>query len=205
MQEKIGFDINGFIKIVDIDSNEIILDKKNKIHYENISEAIANTLAGKGKGQLFKMVFGNGGSSVDASGTITYLPPNVVGQNSTLYAQTYEKVINDLSALNLDNAQNRMSISHIPGKLYTDIVIECTLDYGEPADQMAFDNGINLNTPYTFDEMGLVVNFGQNSNGDDISRMVSHAVFHPVLKSLNKRFKIYYTIRIQSLTSMVTI
>jgi hypothetical protein len=205
MIEKTGFEIEGFIKIIDEDSGEVVLDKKNKIHYENISEAIANTLSGKGKGQLFKMAFGNGGSSIDASGTITYLPPNVIGQNAALYAKTYDKIINDFSSLNLDSSQNRMTVTHVPGKVYTDIVIECTLDYGEPTDQMAFDNAINLNTTYTFDEMGLIANFGQDSSGADITRLISHAVFHPVQKALNKRFKIYYTIRIQSLTAMVTI
>ena len=72
--------IEGFVKIHDPNSGEIFVDKKNAIHYENISIALAQTLADREIGYIYSMAFGNGGSSVDPTGVITYLPPNTTGQ-----------------------------------------------------------------------------------------------------------------------------
>ena len=81
--------IEGFIKIHDPNTGEVLVDKKNAIHYENISYAMAQTLSNRtsaqGGGWIYAMAFGNGGSSVDPTGIITYLPPNTVGQNANLY------------------------------------------------------------------------------------------------------------------------
>ena len=87
--------ISGHIKIFDPNTDEVIVDKRNAIHYENISEALANSLANKTVGQIYSMAFGNGGSSVDPTGVITYLPPNTTGQNANLYNPTYAKVVDD--------------------------------------------------------------------------------------------------------------
>ena len=88
--------IEGFVKIHDPKSGEIIVDKKNAIHYENISiamaEALSNRTLAQGGGWIYEMAFGNGGSAVDPTGVITYLPPNTTGQNADLYNQTYAKV-----------------------------------------------------------------------------------------------------------------
>ena len=37
--------VQGFLKIYDPHSGEVFVDKKNAIHYENISICMANTLA----------------------------------------------------------------------------------------------------------------------------------------------------------------
>ena len=197
--------IEGFVKISDPVTGEIYVDKKNAIHYENMSESIADTLSNRGYGGIFKMAFGNGGASIDSTGIITYLPPNTTGQNAALYNQTYEKIVDDTSVLNTDPARNKMVVSHVIGKVYSDIVIQCLLDYGEPSGQSAFDNSTQLESTYTFDEIGLLADYGTDTAGNDQTRLLTHVIFHPVQKSLNRQIQIDYTVRIQSLTNLVTI
>jgi hypothetical protein len=194
--------IEGFVKITDPATGEVLVDKKNAIHYENISIAMARTLsnrtAAQGGGWIYAMAFGNGGSAVDPTGVITYLPPNTTGQNATLYNETYAKVVDDNAAGDLDPANNYMTVLHTSGQPYTDIVVTCTLDYGEPSGQQAFDNSTNFNGEYVFDELGLQT-FG--SSASDLM-LITHVIFHPVQKSLNRQIQIDYTLRIQTLTNL---
>jgi hypothetical protein len=201
----VTYKIEGFIKITDPNSGEVLVDKRNSINYENISEAMADTLSGRGYGEIYQMAFGNGGASVADTGVITYLPPNTTGQNAALYNQTYAKIVNDTSVFNLDPTRNKMTVYHTSGNVYTDIVVQCLLDYGEPAGQAAFDNSTQTDSSYIFDELGLLANYGTDSSGNVITRLLTHVIFHPVQKSLNRQIQISYTIRIQSLTNLVTI
>ena len=190
--------ISGHIKIFDPNSGEVIVDKRNAIHYENISESLANSLANKTVGQIYQMSFGNGGSSVDPTGVITYLPPNTTGQNADLYNQTYSKVVDDNSASNTDPTRNKLTVLHTAGTVYTDILVSCLLDYGEPSGQAAFDNTTDFNGDYVFDELGLKT---WNGSTTDL-RLITHVIFHPVQKSLNRQIQIDYTVRIQTLTNL---
>jgi hypothetical protein len=190
--------IEGFIKITDPNTGEILVDKKNAINYENISIAMANTLSDQGLGWIYTMAFGNGGSAVDPTGVITYLPPNVTGQNASLYNETYAQVVDQNSAANLDPANNKMSVLHTSGNPYTDILVSCLLDYGQPSGQQAFDNSTNFNGEYVFDELGLQCWNGSATN----LFLITHVIFHPVQKSLNRQIQIDYTLRIQTLTNL---
>ena len=201
----LSYKVEGFLKIYDPNDGEVFVEKKNAINYENMSEAIADTLSSRGYGEIYQMAFGNGGASVDQTGVITYLPPNVTGQNAALYNQTYAKIVDDTSVFNLDPTRNKMTVFHTTGNLYTDIVVQCLLDYGEPAEQAAFDNSTQTDSAYIFDELGLLANYGTDPNGNVITRLLTHVIFHPVQKSLNRQIQIDYTIRIQSLTNLVTI
>ena len=190
--------IEGFVKIHDPINGEVFVDKKNAIHYENISVAMAQTLSDRNLGYIYSMAFGNGGSSVDPTGVITYLPPNTVGQNADLYNQTYSKVVNDNLAADTDPANNKMTVLHTAGNVYTDILVSCLLDYGEPPEQQAFDNSTNVNGEFVFDELGL-----KSWNGAvDNLRLITHVIFHPVQKSLNRQIQIDYTLRIQTLSNI---
>jgi hypothetical protein len=190
--------IQGFVKISDPKTGHVFVDKKNAIHYENMSRSLAESLANRNTGYIYEMAFGNGGSTVDATGVITYLPPNTVNQNADLYNQTYAKIVDDNSAANPDPSRNYLTVVHIPGRVYTDIVVTCLLDYGEPSDQQAFDNSTNFNGEYVFDEIGL-----KTWQGQDLPlRLVTHVIFHPVQKSLNRQIQIEYTVRIQTLTNL---
>lgn len=201
----LSYKVEGFIKIHDPNNGEIFVDKKNAINYENMSIAMADTLSSRGYGEIYEMAFGNGGASVSDTGVITYLPPNVTGQNAALYNQTYAKIVDDTSVFNLDPTRNKMTVSHTTGKYYTDILVQCLLDYGEPAGQAAFDNSTQTNSSYIFDELGLLANYGTDSSGAIITKLLTHVIFHPVQKSLNRQIQIDYTVRIQSLTNLVTI
>ena len=208
MNINLGFSVNGHITITDVTDKEnhiVLVDKDNAINYENMSEAIADSLSSRGYGEIYQMAFGNGGASVDETGVITYLPPNTTGQNAALYNQTYAKVVDDTSLFNTDPTRNKMTVYHTTGKVYTDIVVQCLLDYGEPAGQAAFDNSTQTDSSYIFDELGLLANYGTDENGNVITRLLTHVIFHPVQKSLNRQIQIDYTVRIQSLTNLVTI
>ena len=198
--ENSGILIQGHLKIFDPNSKEVMVDKRNAIHYENFSNSLAQAMANKDKGYIYQMAFGNGGSSVDTTGVITYLPPNVTGQNADLYNQTYQKVVDDTSSANTDTTRNKLTVLHTSGKVYTDILVSCLLDYGEPSGQQAFDNSTNLDGDYVFDELGLKTWQGSTSDLD----LVTHVVFHPVQKSLNRQIQIDYTVRIQTLTNLST-
>jgi hypothetical protein len=201
----LSYKVDGFLKVYDPNDGEVFVDKHNAINFETMSEAIADTLSSRGYGEIYQMAFGNGGASVDATGVITYLPPNVTGQNAALYNQTYAKIVDDTSVFNLDPTRNKMTVFHTTGKVYTDILVQCLLDYGEPPGQEAFDNSTQTDSSFVFDELGLLANYGTDANGDVITRLLTHVIFHPVQKSLNRQIQIDYTVRIQSLTNMVTI
>jgi hypothetical protein len=188
--------IIGHVKIYDPKTNEIFVDKDNSIHYENFSVALANSIANLGKDFISKMAFGNGGSRVDPTGIITYLTPNTSGLNASLYNQTYEKVVDGNNPYDIDPSRNFMEVRHITGTPYSDVLVSCLLDFGEPSDQAAFDASINQDGTYVFDELGLR---GYTLDGS-IGPLLTHVIFHPVQKALNRLIQIDYTVRVQSLT-----
>ena len=195
INEHQGVYIQGHIKIHDPESGQVIVDKRNAIHYENISLSLAESLGNSGNGWIHEMAFGNGGTSVDPTGIITYLTPNSTGTNASLYNQTFKKVVDDRSVSNIDPVRNKIETRHISGTNYTDVLVTCLLDYGEPSGQDAFDTATDQNSLYVFDELGLKA-YAADGNG----RLLTHVVFHPVQKSLNRLIQIDYTVRVQSLT-----
>ena len=195
-----GFHFEGHIKIFDPETKEVYIDKRNAIHYENMSVAMVQSLSNQGLGTVYQMVFGSGGTIVDPTGLITYLTPNTIGVNSSLYNQTYTKIVDQNATENVDPIRNKMEVRHISGATYSDILISCLLDYGEPLEQEAFDNSVDMSGNFVFDELGLR---SYNPNGD--GKLLTHVVFHPVQKSLNRLLQIDYTIRVQSLTGFTEV
>jgi hypothetical protein len=190
--------IRGHIKIFNPESKEVFVDKPNAIHYENFSIALAQSVSGQTHGWISEMAFGNGGSRVDPTGIITYLTPNTIGSAAGLYNQTYYKNVDGNSVLNKDPSRNFMEVRHITGAYYTDVLVTCLLDFGEPADQLAFDNSTSQTNAYTFDELGLRA---YGVSGPNTGNLLTHVIFHPVQKALNRLIQIDYTVRIQSLTN----
>ena len=167
-----------------------------------MSVAMVQSLSNQGLGTVFSMAFGTGGTVVDPTGLITYLTPNTVGVNSNLYNQTYVKIVDQNSPTNLDPVRNKMEIRHVSGATYSDILISCLLDYGEPTDQEAFDNSVDLSGNFVFDELGL---FGYVPGAYGLGAglpLLTHVIFSPVQKALNRLIQIEYTVRVQTLTNL---
>ena len=190
--------VRGHIKIFDPQTKEVFIDKSNAIHYENFSVAMARSLSNQGYGFIVEMAFGNGGTRVDETGIITYLTPNVVGSGSSLYNQTYYKTVDAMQSTDLNPSRNFMEVRHITGTAYSDILVSCLLDFGEPSGQSAFDNATDTSGTFVFDELGLK---SYTADGAGLGDLLTHVIFHPVQKSLNRMIQIDYTVRIQSLTS----
>ena len=195
IKENSGVLVQGHIKIHDPESGAVFVNKRNAIHYENMSIALAESVANQGQGFISSMAFGNGGTSVDPTGIITYLTPNSTGTNASLYNQTFTKIVDDRSVSNLDPQRNKIETRHVNGTNYTDVVVTCLLDYGEPNGQDATDTASASDSLYVFDELGLV-SYASSGTG----KLLTHVVFHPVHKSLNRLIQIDYTVRVQSLT-----
>lgn len=149
------------------------------------------------RGYIYKMVFGNGGTRIDPTGIITYKTPNTVYSAAGLYNQTYDKIVDANDSQNLDPARNFMEVRHRTGTYYSDILVSCLLDFNEPENQYAFDNETSTDGTFVFDELGLL-SYGQSS---EESYLLTHVIFHPVQKSLNRMIQVDYTVRIQSLSS----
>lgn len=184
--------IDGHLIIKD-DLGNLLLDKKNAIHPENMSITIAKALQGDAEGHIQEMHFGFGGSNVTGIGTISYLPPKTTEIDQDLYLPSYFKVVNQNSSLNTDPSKNNITTSHTVGTLFTDILVKCTLEFNEPAGQQAFDTAINAEGEFVFDEIGLKSFDSIPGNG----LLLTHVIFNPIQKSLNRQIEIEYTLRIQ--------
>ena len=194
-KEQNSVHVEGHIKIFNPEAGHVFVNKRNAIHYENMSVSLAESLGNIGKGFISEMSFGNGGTIVDPTGIITYLTPNSTGTNASLYNQTYTKVVDSRNVNNLDPSRNKIETRHVSGTNYTDIVVSCLLDYGEPNGQDAFDTAADTEQQFVFDELGLR---GYAATGT--GRLITHVIFHPVQKSLNRLIQIDYTVRVQSLS-----
>jgi hypothetical protein len=200
VEQHTGVSVKGHIKIHDPSTGEVFVDKDNAINFEAMSLALANSLisrvSGLTHGPIYQMVFGNGASSIDSTGVITYLPPNVTGTTADLYNRTYPLAGDQLPPGSI----TATPVAHTAGKLYSDLTVTCIISFGQPAGQQAFDNDTGMTNDFTFDELGLT---SLDSAGNEM--LISHVVFHPVQKSLNREIQIDYTIRIQALTNMMSI
>lgn len=189
--DSLNLKVEGHVLIKDADTGEIILKRRNAIHKENMSYAIAscltNSLNSTGlEGFVYQLAFGNGGVVVDSTGNVVYKDTRTVTITDSLYNQTYQKVVDNSFD---DDNDNNTKVVHETGTTYSDIVVTCTLDYSEPAGQDALDNTVDLEGEFVFDEMGLVSQQG---------RLLTHLIFHPVQKSSNRKFQIIYTVRISA-------
>ena len=140
MFDSIRGSIQGFVKIIDKETKEVLVDTHNDVLYGNISAALAHALIGNSNSFLYYMAFGNGGAYVGPTGTISYKPSLggasslVKNPNANLYNTIYVKKLSNDSTDTVDYDQ--LSKAYIPTEdfatNYEDIVIDVTLGYSEP-------------------------------------------------------------------------
>lgn len=186
--ENVNYKVTGHLRIWEKETGKVLLDHHNAIHPENMSLALAQSLA-HGKGYIREMVFGNGGVRVNASNEFLYSAPQVIGRMASLYNETYAKIVDDKDAENNDPENNYIEVSHITGNVYSDVLIHCTLQKGEPSSQSIFNNDTEIATQeYQFSEVGL-----RTASGD----LITHICHYPIEKALNITLEIAYNIRLQ--------
>ncbi len=182
MLELIRASVQGFVKIIDKDTKEVIVDTHNDVLYGNMSTALAHALIGNADSFLYYMAFGNGGAYVGPTGLVAYKPslggPGSLIKNPTanLYNTIYvKKLSNDATdTVNYDE----LSKAYIPAENYAtnyeDIIVDVTIGYTEPPvgitgstiAQSQLDNSTfigtstttNNGTATTFDPNTLVFN-----------------------------------------------
>ncbi len=184
-----GISVTGHIVIRDAETKQEIVNKRNAIHYGNMARIVAQALTNTDAAYIYYMAFGNGGTSVDTVGKVIYKSPRVseaYEATTTLYNRTYYKPINTTTEV-------------IQGPSYSDIKMSCVLEYSEPSGQDLFDSSTTMEGDYIFDELGIFTYPTDLTLSDPIvsSTMLTHVIFHPVQKSLNRIIEIIYTIRIQ--------
>jgi hypothetical protein len=198
--------VQGHVLITDKNSGEVLVDKKNAIHFGNMAYVIASALSHHNLNDsgIYWMGFGNGGSDVLSTGSIKYKGTNTgttKDNSSDLYNRTYSKVVakpSSTTTVSSGDPDNNIEILDSTGP-YTDIKVTCTLDFGEPSGQDAQDNA-TADTDYVFDELGLFAYYQDTASGTlDIeqSLLLSHVIFHPVQKSTNRQIEVVYTVRVQ--------
>lgn len=182
--------IEGHIKIWDPESGEVLVRRRNAVNYENMSIAIANLLASEAGStstyEVSTMRFGNGGTSIDGLGAVTYKATNTNSSTGALYNQTFSQAVDESVT---GSADNSVEASHTSPNTYSDVIVTCTLDYATPGGQDTLDTATNMNGTYVFDELALYT-----ANND----LLTHVIFHPVQKSANRKIQVVYTLRIRS-------
>ncbi len=166
MQESYRASIQGFVKITDKDTREVLVDTHNDVLYGNMSAALAHALIGNADSFLYYMAFGNGGAYVGPTGTISYKPslggPASLIKNPTanLYNTVYVKKLSNDATDPIN--YNQLSKAYIPAENYAtnyeDIIVDVTIGYTEPPvgitsssviQQTALDNSTFIGTSIT--------------------------------------------------------
>ena len=144
--------IEGHIKIWDPDSGEVLVRRRNAINFENMSIALASLLANEagntGTHSVATMRFGNGGTTIDGLGTVTYKATNTNSASGALYNQTFSQSVDEAVT---GSADNGTEVSHTAPNTYSDVVITCTLDFAGVTGEDLTDTATNMNDTYVFD------------------------------------------------------
>lgn len=90
--------VKGHCKITD-DLGNVLLDRDNAVHPQNMARVFSRALAGQLNSNIYRIAYGNGGTSISANYTINYnpvndgQPPDSEGWQSRLYHETYSEIV----------------------------------------------------------------------------------------------------------------
>lgn len=169
-----GVKVDGHVLIKD-DLGNVHVDKHNAVHPQNMARVFARALAREDNYYIYRMAFGNGGTTVNSALKIEYNTPNdgqgadPAGWESRLHNETYSEVVDDSSSLigtgaGSDPTGDPESQEHVSGPgvrsaelgLTSQVVIEVVLNPGEPFGQDGTDGDqTDPDSDFTFDEIGL--------------------------------------------------
>jgi len=202
----LNFKVKGHVLIKDKKTGEVLLDKNNAIHNQNMAVSIARGLSNTdfdaiGTHQIFALALGNGGSDVNNMSQITYLPPNVNnGAADRLYNQTYYEVVDEQQVGT--PAANSVTYQQSGIDTTSIVIITATIAAGEPLGQDISDSppDPNPNSEFAFDELGLYT-YGTNGAFSNSavpldSLLLTHIIFSPILKTANRELVITYTLTV---------
>lgn len=179
--------IKGHVKAFYKDNGEVVVDKFNAVHPQNMAKVLARGLANEPNQQIFQIALGNGGTYIDSTQSIVYNSPNIIGLSADLYNTTYTEIVDDANtSVGIGNSVISQSA---PSPDISSLVI-CTiqLSANEPAGQATTD-GVTTdpNSAFTFDELGLKTVDGL---------LLSHIVFNPIEKNAQRELIISYTLTV---------
>ena len=174
--EQLPLYVDGHVLIKD-DLGNVLVDKHNAVHPQNMSRVIARALAHENNFYIYKIAFGNGGTVVDAAFQITYNPPHdgitpdPETWKSQLYNMTYWEIVDDQD-VNIGEGPGAVpdddppSVPHVSGPgvrstelgLTSQVRIECVLNPNEPLSEFITDQNPpteDTESTFTFDEIAL--------------------------------------------------
>lgn len=178
-QLTVGFSTRVIID--DPDTKELFLDKSNAIHSQNMARAIARGLSDENNSIIYRIAFGNGGSSIDAAQNVVLNPPNDgtrgEGWESRLYNEVYSEILSgpfvgqDPGSVGPDNIRIGggsvpeedspiNSVNSVEVGRKSNIIATVTLNKSEPVSQLPSTVGPGLisvpeETVFQFDEIGF--------------------------------------------------
>src|SRR5579863_50728 len=100
----IGVKLQGHLKIVEYETRndyienrpgKTLLNKRNAIHKDNAAILAIRAITNQPIGKIAYMVFGNGGTTLDSTGTCVMLPPNDTGAGANLYSPVFFQLVDD--------------------------------------------------------------------------------------------------------------
>lgn len=175
MQELLPIQIKGHLHIED-DLGNVLVDKENAIHPQNMARAISRALANESNYFIKEIAFGNGGTDINAALDITFNPandgqsPDIRTWDSQLYNETYREIVDD-SDISIGSGVGSASgdpttVEHVSGPgvfsnelgILSQVTVNSTINRDEPTGQIASGTdaqGANFDGSFTFDEIGL--------------------------------------------------
>ena len=100
LHDSLGFKVHGHVRIVD-DLGNVLVNKGNAVHPQNMARIFARALANESNSSVYRIAFGNGGTTTDAAYTVSFnpandgQPPDTRTWDSRLYNETYSEIIDE--------------------------------------------------------------------------------------------------------------